>query len=269
MLIYPPASLAGKATLHPFLAKTIKQRRKWQQPKDKKEPYTTPMFHALWHDVLLLAREHPGRLLDRLLAIFDWAVLGVFTGSRLGEYGQSKPCRGEPFATVPNSPDAGEWAGTPLAFMHSDFTFFDAQFCLLSRSHTQQLLRLANEVHVRFRYDKSPNNFSIRKIRRSSGTFICAVKSSIAILQRADLLQVPSQFPVGVYRCTTAGDYRFICGPDLSDIMQYACRAAYPDEHPYMRLHIDRIMAHSNHVTACLALYQADIPDEIITFCLR
>jgi predicted ester cyclase len=43
--------------------------------------------------------------------------------------------------------------------------------------------------------------------------------------------------------------------------MRYACRAAYPDEQHY----IDRIMAHSNRVTACLALHQADIPDEVIS----
>jgi hypothetical protein len=64
----------------------------------------------------------------------------------------------------------------------------------MSRSDTRQLLQLANEVHVRFRYDKSPNNFSIRKFRRSSGTFICAVKACISIIQRADLLHVPKGF---------------------------------------------------------------------------
>jgi hypothetical protein len=261
--------LAGKASLHPFLAETITQRRKWQQPKAKKEPYTTPMFHALRHDVISLARDHPSRLLDRLPAVFDWAILGVFTGSRLGEYGQSKPRRGEPFAVVPPTADAGEWAGTPLAFMRSDFTFYDIQRRLLSRSATHELLRSANEVHVRFRYDKSPTNFSVRKFRRSPGTFICAVKACISILQRADILQLPTHFPVGVYRCSTAGDYRFIRGVDMSTIMRYACCAAYPDATHYMRLHIDRIMAHSNRVTACLALHQADLPAEVIAFRLR
>ena len=37
-----------------LLAETINQRRKWQQPKDKTEPYTTPMFYALRHDVTIL-----------------------------------------------------------------------------------------------------------------------------------------------------------------------------------------------------------------------
>jgi hypothetical protein len=56
--IYLPTTLAGKASLHPFLAETILQRRKWQQPKATKEPYTTPMLHVLRHDVISLARDH-------------------------------------------------------------------------------------------------------------------------------------------------------------------------------------------------------------------
>jgi sialic acid synthase SpsE len=116
---------------------------------------------------------------------------------------------------------------------------------------------------------KNPPIFSVRNFRRLSGTFICAVKACISIIQRADLLQLPAHFPVGVYRCSTAGDYRFIRGVDMSTIMRYACCAAYPADTHYMRLHMDRIMAHSNRVTACLALHQADIPAEVVAFCLR
>jgi hypothetical protein len=69
-----------------------------------------------------------------------------------------------------------------------------------------------------------------------------------------------------VYRTTTAGDYKFIHGEDVSSVMRYACTLAYPDARHYMRLHIDRIMAHSNRVTACLALNQANISVEDIAF---
>jgi hypothetical protein len=80
------------------------------------------MFQVLHHDVVCLSHD-PSHLLDKLPAIFDWTRLGVFTGSRLGEYGQSKPHKGELFAKVPDSADAGVWANTPLAFIRSDFTF--------------------------------------------------------------------------------------------------------------------------------------------------
>jgi hypothetical protein len=121
--LYLPSSLSGKHRLHPFLAETIAQCRNWQVPRKKKEPFTSPMFLVLHHDVSSLARD-PSRLLDLLPAIYDWTRLGIFTGSRLGEYGQSKLCFGELFATVPMCPDAGEWAGTPLAFICEDFSSF-------------------------------------------------------------------------------------------------------------------------------------------------
>jgi hypothetical protein len=207
--------------------------------------------------------------LDKLPAIFDWARLGVFTGSRLGEYGQSKPRKGQLFATVPNSPDVGAWANTPLAFICDDFTFYDAQRCLLDHNDLPCLLRMAKEVHVQFWFDKSALNFSVQKIRRTPSNFICAVKGSISILHRATVLGVPEAHPIGIFRSSTAGDYKFIRGDDVSNIMQYACKVAYPDPAHYMRQHIDCIMPHSNHVTACIALNQANVSVEDIAFRLR
>ena len=41
--------------------------------------------------------------------------------------------------------------------------------------------------------------------------------------------------------------------------MQHACRLAYPDPNHYLWLHIHCIMAHSNRVTAAIALYNLEI----------
>jgi hypothetical protein len=226
------------------------------------------MFLALHHEVVILGCNLD-RLLDRLPAIFDWTRLGVFTGSRLGEYGQSKPRPGELFATVPNSPDASIWANTPLAFIQDDFTFYDELRHLLDCSDLESLSRRAIEVHVRFRFDKSSLNFSIRKFRRTPRNFMCTVKSRISILCRADRLRVPASHPIGVYRSTTEGAYKFIRGDDVSSVMCYACVSAYPESSHYMRQHIDRIVAHLNRVTACLALHQAGVTIDDIAFCLR
>jgi hypothetical protein len=227
------------------------------------------MFMVLHHDVVGLSQDDPTRLLDRVPAIYDWARLGIFTGSRLGEYGQSKPRKGQLFATVPNSPDAGVWANTPLAFIRDDFSFYNANRHALNVTDLHQLSRQAFEVHIRFRFDKSALNFTIRKFRRTHGNFLCAVKGSISILHRAHRLGVPHDHPIGVFRSNTAGEYRFIRGEDVCEVMRYACRIAYPDTQHYMRQHIDRIVAHSNRVTACLALHQAGVKEEDIAFRLR
>jgi hypothetical protein len=99
--------------------------------------------------------------------------------------------------------------------------------------------------------------------------FICAIKASISILRRAAQLRLPLNYPIGIYWTSTHGDYKFLCGGDISDIMHYACRIAYADDSHYMRQHINRIVAHSNRVTACLALHQAGVTPEDIVFRLH
>ena len=102
----------------------------------------------------------PRAFLDRSCAVHNWTSLGVFTGSRVGEYAQSKPTRGVPFERIPLNEDAGEWAGQPLAFIRSDFSFFDKAGRQLPTTNFPILVKSATEVHIRFRYDKSPTNFS-------------------------------------------------------------------------------------------------------------
>jgi hypothetical protein len=49
-------------------------------------------------------------LLGRTAAILDWTGLGLglHTGSRLAEYGRSKPVKGSPFTRVPQDPCTGQ-----------------------------------------------------------------------------------------------------------------------------------------------------------------
>jgi hypothetical protein len=204
--LYLAPSLGSKPRLHPFLAKTIAQRRtNWRELQKKKEPFTSPMFMVIHHDVICLSRD-PTLLLDKLPAIFDWTQLDIFTGSRLGEYSQSKPRKGELFATVPNSPDVGIWANTPLAFIRADFTFYDAARHMLTQTDLLLLQCQTAEVHVCFYFDKSVLNFSVQKFRQTPNKFICAVKGSISILLCVHHLGIPVDHPIGVFGSTTAQD---------------------------------------------------------------
>ena len=46
-------------------------------------------------------------------------------------------------------------------------------------------------------------------------------------------------------------------------------RAAHPDPKHYLRIHIKRLVSHSNRVTAAVALYNAGVKIEDIAFRLR
>ena len=124
---------------------------------------------------------------------------------------------------------------------------------------------------MRFRYDKSKNNFTIRKFRRVSGSILCPVKNALAIIRRATILGTPSGFPLGAYRPAGAapGQYAFINGSDVQNVMQEACRMAYPDPNHYMRLHIHLLLSHSNRITAAVALYNAGTDIPVIAHRLR
>jgi hypothetical protein len=269
--IFLPHQPGSKATMHPFLADILQQRRNWKAPKQKREPFTYPMFQALATLMDRLARQDGTIFLSVDFAVLDWTRLGVHTGSRLAEYGQSKPDKRRPFATVPNSREAGEWAGTPIAFIRADFIFYDAQMVCREFCTCLERPDLAQFVHIRFRFDKSVNNFTIRKFQRVSGSLLCPVKAALSILKRADRLGIPSDFPIGAFRPAGAatGQYAFLQGDHVCSVMQKACRMAYPDPNHYMRKHIALLQSHSNRITAAVALYNAGETEEVIAFRLR
>jgi len=262
-----------KKSLHPLIAEVLAQRSAWREPLLKKEPLTSVLLQHMHCRIQYAFQQDRASFLDKDAALLDWIRLGVHTGSRLGEYGQSTLSGNKPsnFAKVPISLDAGPWSGTPIAFIYSDFVFFGPDGVLLDHpsvlhNHTATP---PTQVHIRFRFDKSPTNFTIRKFNRLPGCFLCPVKACISILHRAIALHIPHSHPIGAYRCSAAGGYRYINGNDMSTYMQQACKLAYIDPNHYARIHLTRLMAHSLRVTACVALHQANVPAEDIAFRLR
>jgi hypothetical protein len=64
-------------------------------------------------------------------AVYNWTQLGLFTGSLVSDYTQTCHKAGVCYNTIPNTPDAGIWAGRPLVFVRVGFTFYTAsQFIL-------------------------------------------------------------------------------------------------------------------------------------------
>jgi hypothetical protein len=204
-------------------------------------------------------------------AVLDWCILGLHTGSRLSEYGQSKRRKGELFAIAPLDSNAGRWAGQPIAFTRADLTFYDNghvfrryQACLGSPI-------LAGFLHVRFRFDKSANNFTTRKFQRQPNSIFCPINAALSILRHADMLGIPNDYPIGTYRAlgSAPGSFAFITGDDVSRVMQTACVLAYPNPDHYLRRHIHLLQSHSNRITAAVALFNANVPIPTIAHRLR
>ena len=266
MSISDPVSGGGR---HPLLADILDCRRKWQQPKEKREPYTAEMFAFLFLKICRNAKMDKSFLLGLEAAVFDWTRLGCFTGSRANEYAQTTARRND-YSRVPNLPDAGEWAGMPLAFVDIDFTFYTKDSIRIPLAELRLRQAEVYELHVRFRYDKSQQNFTIRKFRRSGHHYLCPVLAAISIILRAQILHKrPEIEPLGVFRIDRKGSYTYLMSRDIIKIMRSAVVGAYPNANHFLRLNTDRIVAHSNRVTAAVALSNAGMDIDAIAFRLR
>jgi hypothetical protein len=119
--------------MHPYIREQLAQRAAWSQPLKKKEPYTLDMFRAL-AAFLQSTTDQTAIFLTMEYAVYDWTRLGLFTGSRVSEYAQTQLKAGIRYNIIPDTPDAGIWAGQPLAFVQADFTFYTDQHQLWTSS---------------------------------------------------------------------------------------------------------------------------------------
>jgi hypothetical protein len=199
--------------------------------------------------------------------------LGIHTGTCLSKYGQSKPEAGEPFATVPNSTDAGKWAGTHLAFICEDFQFFNSS--LIQCSYLDCLRRnpsLALYVHFHFHFNKSKTNFSIQKFMCLSSVMLCPVKWALSIfLKWANLLGIPPSYRIGAFHSHggATGTFTMIKGNHIQSLMCYTCQKAYPNPNHYLQLNVKLLMNHSNCITVAVALYNVKVLIPVTAFCLQ
>ena len=258
--------------LHPYLHDKIAQRTTWSNPKALKEPFTYRMLeiHASYH-LKRMKMDPYTTFLSLNHVVWDWLHLGVFTGSRVAEYAQSGLKKHQRFQCIPNTADAGQWAGQPLAFMRQDFKFFDKNQCCVPQEqvHSHHKKGLIHTFHIRFRFDKSKQNFVIRKFTLTTDPILNPVDAAVSILRRADILKVPANEPLGVYAMEGTKSFLFLRDYHITPILRAMCRLAYPDETHYLRVHIDRLVPHSNRVTSAVCLKMGGATDEDIAFRLR
>jgi hypothetical protein len=153
--VYNPSTLhQHQPSFHPFLREQLTQRASWGKPRVWIEPFTAAMFNALSAEINS-STDPSGTSLSPLRTIFDWMRLGLFTGSRLGEYGQSRHTKGSWYNTVPQSINAGQCAGTSMAFIAADFIFFTSDLIVIPHDKVSSFhaKRAVPAIQIRFRFE--------------------------------------------------------------------------------------------------------------------
>lgn len=265
----------GSLAQSKYVAALLDQRRTWKKPKDQKEPLSSEILSTMH----VLAREHEfvsptSGFLGFDSCLFDCIRLAMFTGSRLGEYGQSNVTAqdgADGFDAIPDSSHVPpEFRGKPLAFIWPDFEFQDASHHILDVHTVLRSPALARRVRIRFRYDKSPNNFVFRIFKRTDH-FLCPVDAALSLVRRAKRLHrdfMSANEPLAMFRGSNNRRYT-VRGPHMRAFMRRACRIAHPDPKHHLRRYIHCLTSHCCRVTAAVALFNAGISIDVISFRLR
>jgi hypothetical protein len=204
-------------------------------------------------------------------AIYNWTYLGLFTGSCVSEDSQTRlKAGGVHYNTIPNRTNAGIWAGQPLAFVCTDFTFYTTSHQIVPlldivSSHGQKQLV---SVHIRFCFEKSLNKVQRPFFCWAEDIILDPVAAAIRCIHCANLLGFPIWEPIGVYKSPHKGPC-FLRDYNVLRIMQQACIWAYPNPLHYMRVNISSVVPHWNQITAAVALKPGGASNEEIAFHLR
>jgi len=252
----------------------IAQALKWGMPLPKREPYTHEMLETFYRQARALVVSDPSQHLSCFLAVFGWIRLGLFTGSRGSEYCQTT-ARRHMVSRVPNDPAAGKHAGEPIAFILADFRFLTASDTIVGPREGLTQASSVIELHIRFRFDKSPVNGCWCKFLRTGHRYLCPVLAGLSIVQRALALNISPSDPLGVYTWTRLDhsdrSYTYLRSTELINIMRRLVIDTHPDPSHYLRQpdRIKCIDCHSNRVTACVALSEGNVSVDEIAHKLR
>jgi hypothetical protein len=190
----------------------------------------------------------------------------------VGEYAQSKGPR-HAISRVPDTHSNPAERGKPLAFVAGDFVFYDKLRREVSHHAAFISPQAVTELHITFRHDKSGRSFTLRKFGRGSHPslrWLCPVDAALSLLRRATALAIPPHDPICAYRPINGGSrHQFLRDSDVTSVMREACLDTYSDPSHFLHRNVQRIVSHSNRVTAAVALRRqgADIPT--IAFRLR
>jgi hypothetical protein len=124
------------------------------------------------------------------------------------------------------------------------------------------------EVHIRFRYNKSKEKFTIQKFCSTFHRYMDPIDECVSIFRCTQYLQVHLDEPLGVYRSESTS-YSFLTDTIVKQIMRQACCLAYPDPPHELCIKITSIVADFNCITAAVCLQQGGATIDEIASCLH
>lgn len=260
---YRGNKIGGLHDYFPGLKHVYSELEKWKKAKAEGLPLTLDMLI----EIIKEAQSSPKY--SEKACIRDSTMLGIYTGSRCGEY-----CKGsaQPFNKVPRNPQTEDsFAGWPIAFTVHDFQFLSKDLQIV---HWTKVNPKDSKVRIRFRYDKGGGrNFSERTFAAITTTdvylqFFCPVRTSLRIIERWTAINGQSLTPVF---CYLNGNKKMTYLTDSRVNLCYrgVVKKLYPEKSHLFNVRLKDFRTHSVRITACLLLKVAGYQEHIIEFALR
>jgi len=226
--------------------------RRWEKIANRREPVTTRMitYGALKCDPL------KPFCIDNVM--YDWTVIGIYTGVRLTEWAQPK----SGFVKLKTD--------EPKAFMWQDVEFRGVNNRRMTISEGLENPSLVHTVRLTWREQKNGQNGEKKTIVRSpANKTLCAVSAVIRVMERFQALGLDKkEYPLAVFTSNglVTGKMRFVRAPHIEVYLQRAAKNVYNITN---KEELQRFSAHSIRVGACVALHAAGVSKLDIKHALR
>jgi hypothetical protein len=226
--------------------------KRWENMPNRREPLTVDMIHYA------ALQCNKTRLFCIENVMYDWSVIGIYTGPRLTEWAQH------------NSGITMNKTGEPKAFLWGDVEFRGENDRRMSTPDALSRPYLVHTARLTWREQKNGNNGEKKTLVRAFGSdTLCAISALIRIMKRfQDLGLDKASHPLAVFTDTglVDGNVSLIRPPQIDNFLQDAAKAVYNITKPE---ELARFTSHSFRVGACVALHAAGISELNIKHALR
>jgi hypothetical protein len=254
---YHPCRNHGASRFAPAIQLCLDEIKRWEQMPNRREPLTVDMIYYQQ------SRCRSATPFSEDNVMFDFLVVGIFAGLRLGEWAQHDHVRH--LSQIRRNID-----GTPAAFIITDLEFYGHNKRCMTRSDALSTPDLVLQVDVRWRFQKNGEINQKKSFVRVGvrGTILCGISAWLRIVVRWQTLGLGDDHPLAVFTDSGLADGRvqFIRPTHINASLRLAAREVYniDDEEA-----LARFTSHSVRVGACVALHAAGISQMDIKFALR
>lgn len=254
---YHPLHHYGESQIAPAIKVCLDEIKRWENVPNRREPLTTDMIYYQQ------TRCSIGTPYSEHQVLFDFQVIAIYSGIRLGEWAQNDNVRR--LDQIRLNID-----GTPTAFIIDDLEFYGRNKRVMSRASALANQELVLQIDVRWRFQKNgeinqKKSFLRVGLRKAT---LCSVSAWLRVVVRWDALKLPNDHPLAVFTDNglVSGKLEFIRPTHINAALQLAAWAVYNITDADA---LARFTSHSYRVGATVYLHAAGISKMDIKFALR